>query len=47
LDKIKGIGPKTVALLIDYFGSVKKVNTAKKTELIQLIGKSKAGKILK
>ena len=46
LDKIQGIGPKTVTLLITHFGSVKKIKTAKKEELAQLIGKSKAKKIL-
>jgi excinuclease ABC subunit C len=47
LDKIKGIGPKTVELLIAHFGSVKKVMGAKKEEVEKLIGKSKAEKILK
>ena len=46
LDEIEGIGPKTVALLIQNFGSVKKVMEAKKAELIQLIGKHKAQKVL-
>ena len=46
LDKIDGIGPKTVELLISHFGSVKKVMEAKKVELIQLIGKDKAQKVL-
>jgi len=45
LDKIEGIGPKTVELLITHFGSVKKVMEAKKEELIQLIGKAKTNKI--
>jgi excinuclease ABC subunit C len=45
-DSIKGIGPKTVELLISHFGSVKKVKQAKKEELIRLIGKSKVDKIL-
>ena len=45
LDKIEGIGPKTVELLITHFGSVKKVMAAKKEELEKLIGKSKAEKI--
>ena len=45
LDEIKGVGPKTIALLITHFGSVKKVMGAKKEELISLIGKSKAEKI--
>jgi excinuclease ABC subunit C len=45
LDKIDGIGPKTVELLISHFGSVKKVMEAKKEELEKLIGKVKAKKI--
>ena len=45
LDKIEGIGPKTVELLITHFGSVKKVMEAKKEELEGLIGKRKAEKI--
>ena len=47
LDKIKGIGPKRVALLINHFGSVKQVMKTNKEELTELIGKSKAKKILK
>ena len=46
LDKIEGIGPKTVELLITHFGSVKKVMEAKKEELEGLIGRSKAEKVL-
>ncbi|MDA9808491.1 excinuclease ABC subunit UvrC [Flavobacteriales bacterium] len=45
LDKIDGIGPKTVELLISHFGSVKKVMEAKKEELEKLIGKAKSKKI--
>jgi excinuclease ABC subunit C len=45
LDKIKGIGPKTVELLITHFGSVKQVKAVKKEELVKLIGKRKAEKI--
>jgi len=41
LDDIRGIGPKTVELLISHFGSVKKVKNAKKEELVSLIGESK------
>ena len=47
LDKIKGLGPKTVALLISHFGSVKQVMGADKEALIRLIGNNKAEKILK
>ncbi len=46
LDKIEGIGPKTVKLLITHFGSVKKVMEAKKEELEKLIGKDKTQKVL-
>ena len=42
LDHIRGIGPKTMELLISHFGSVKKVKNAKKEELVSLIGKNKA-----
>jgi excinuclease ABC subunit C len=45
LDKIKGIGPKTVKLLITHFGSVKKIKGSKKEELEKLVGKIKAKKI--
>jgi len=45
LDKIKGIGPKTVELLISPFGAVKQVKAVKKEELINLIGKRKVEKI--
>ena len=47
LDRIDGIGSKTVEMLITHFGSVKKVMEAKNEELIKLIGKSKAEKIKK
>lgn len=47
LDKINGIGPKTITLLISHFGSVKQIKTAKKEDLIKLIGEKKAKKILK
>ena len=47
LDKIEGIGPKTIALLISHFGSVKKVLAADPKELEKLIGSSKTTKILK
>ena len=45
LDKIEGIGPKTVELLLSHFGSVKQVKAVKKEELVKLIGKRKAEKI--
>ena len=47
LEKINGIGPKTIEVLIRKFGSKKQIMTAKKEELISLIGTSKANKILK
>ena len=46
-DKMKGVGPKTISLLMKHFGSFKKIRTAKKEELIALVGKSKTEKILK
>ena len=42
LDSVKGIGPKTVELLISHFGSMNQVMDANKEELVELIGKSKA-----
>ena len=45
LDKIKGLGPKTIELLISHFGSIKKIKTAKKETLQMLVGKNKAKKI--
>ena len=45
LDKIQGIGPKTVELLISHFGSIKKIKDSKKDALVRLIGKTKAEKI--
>ena len=47
LDKIEGIGPKTLELLLAHFGSVKQVLEAKKEELISLIGKIRLRKFLK
>ena len=46
LDKIKGIGPKTVELLITHFGSVKKIKDSKKEDLEKLVGKIKTKKII-
>lgn len=46
LEKINGIGEKTIVLLLSHFGSVKKINSSNKEDLIKLIGKSKADKIL-
>lgn len=46
LDEVKGIGPKTIALLISRFGSIKKAKEAEKKELILLIGKNKTAKII-
>ncbi len=47
LDKIEGIGPKTVTLLIEHFGSVKKVLSADKKVLEKLIGKNKTTLLFK
>ncbi len=46
LDEVKGIGPKTIELLISRFGSIKKAKEAEKKELILLIGKNKTAKII-
>ena len=46
LDKIEGIGPKTVQLLITHFGSVNQVMEANKDELEELIGRGKTKKLL-
>ena len=46
LDKISGIGPKTVEMLIGHFGSVKEVMEAPEKELIELVGKNKTALIL-
>ena len=42
LDKIEGIGPKTVELLLAHFGSVKQVMKTERKELEKLIGESRA-----
>ncbi len=46
LTQIPGIGDKTAEKLLTYFGSVKKVKTALESDLIDLIGKSAATKVL-
>ena len=46
LEKINGIGPKTIDLLIQNFGSVKKVFSARKKQLEKIVGKTKASKII-
>ncbi len=46
LTQIPGIGDKTAEKLLTYFGSVKKVQTAIESELIELIGKASAAKVL-
>ena len=46
LEKIPGIGAKTIDLLITHFGSTKNILSAKKTDLIGLIGKTKTSVIL-
>ena len=47
LDGITGIGPKTIELLITRFGSVKKVLSADKKELENLIGENKTTLLFK
>ena len=46
LDQIKGIGPKTVEMLIGHFGSIKKIYESDIKELEKIIGKSKSKLIL-
>ena len=46
LDKISGVGEKTVVDLLKHFRSVKRVKTASKTELAEVVGASKAQKII-
>ncbi len=41
LDKIPGIGPKTIKKLISHFGSVKRIMEADEKELINLVGVEK------
>lgn len=47
LDKIPGVGPKTIQKLIAHFGSVKRVLEADEKELIDLVGKEKVKLIRK
>ncbi|MBT4477886.1 MAG: excinuclease ABC subunit UvrC [Flavobacteriales bacterium] len=46
LDEIEGIGDKTIQTLISHFGSVEKIKTAKKEEIVKLVGESKYQKII-
>jgi len=46
LDEIVGLGEKTIQKLISHFGSVEKIKTAKKEEIVKLVGKSKCEKIM-
>ncbi|AUC78383.1 excinuclease ABC subunit C [Nonlabens sp. MB-3u-79] len=46
LDEIPGIGEKTVVDLLKYFRSVKRVKVATKKELAEVVGVSKAQKII-
>jgi excinuclease ABC subunit C len=46
LDEIPGVGEKTVVDLLKHFRSVKRVKTATKKELIEIVGVSKTQKIL-
>ena len=47
LEKIEGIGPKTIEVLIKKFGSVKNLMSREKSEIEVLIGTSKAKKLFK
>ncbi len=42
LDEIKGVGPRTVELLIGHFKSVKKIREATLTEIASVVGMAKA-----
>ncbi len=46
IDNVAGIGAKTKSKLIRKFGSVKALKSASKDEIVKLIGKSKAEKII-
>ena len=43
LTEIEGIGPKTLETLLKKFKSVKRIKSASLTELVSVVGKSKAG----
>ena len=45
LEKIDGIGPKTVEKIIQNFGSFKNLMTSKRSEIEELIGKEKTSKL--
>jgi excinuclease ABC subunit C len=47
LEDIPGIGPKTVQVLISHFGSTKKVFSAKREDIIKLVGEAKTRLIFK
>ena len=46
LDKIDGIGEKTVLKLINHFGSIKKIKRAQKDEIVKMIGLKKYEKLM-
>ena len=46
LDNIEGIGYKTIQRLITYFGSIKNLRGADKSEIINVVGHHKAKKII-
>ena len=46
LDKIDGIGEKTIQKLLSHFGSIEKIKQASADEIIQLVGVSKYRKII-
>ncbi|MBE50162.1 MAG: excinuclease ABC subunit C [Flavobacteriales bacterium] len=45
LDNIPGIGDKTISILFSHFGTIEKIKSSKKEDLIKLIGNFKANKI--
>ena len=46
LEKIEGIGEKTIQKLLSYFGSIDKIREAKREEIENLISKSKTATLL-
>ena len=46
LEKIEGIGEKTIQKLLSHFGSVDKIREAKREEIESLISKSKTATLL-
>lgn len=47
LEEVKGLGPKTLEVLYKHFGSLKKIKAAPNDEIETIIGKAKAGILIK